>query len=252
MSKPIIGITTTGRTEAYTTSKHYDEYYTTPAKYVDAIRRAGGIPLLIPSGNDDWDATMHLLDGVIITGGTDVNPAEYNGNVDNPNLRPADPERDHTELSLTRHLIEEKTTPLLCICRGIQVLNVATGGTLHEHILDIRDTDIHRDAEGLWEMQAVTMEADSLTAKVMGRQIVTTTSGHHQAIKDLGDGLRVVGTAPDGIIEAVEMPDYPWLVAVQWHPEVTAKEDETQQAIFNALVEKAKERKLQKALPQVT
>lgn len=246
MSKPVIGITTAGRNEVYATSKHYDEYYSTPVQYVDAVRRAGGIPLLIPSGSKDWDAIMQLLDGVIITGGTDVDPAEYNGNSENPNLRPADPERDTSELSLARHLINEKDTPVLCVCRGIQVLNVATGGTLHEHILDIRDRDIHRDSEGLWEMQDVQMEADSLTAQVMGTDSVTTTSGHHQAIKELGDGLRVVGTAPDGIIEAVEMPDHPWLVAVQWHPEVTAKQDKTQQAIFDALVEKAKERKLQK------
>ena len=246
MSKPVIGITTTGRTEAYTTSKHYNEYYTSPVKYVDAVRRAGGIPVLIPSGSDDWDAIMQLLDGVIITGGTDVNPAEYNGNVNNPNLRPADPERDQTELSLARHIIQEKTTPVLCICRGLQVLNVATGGTLHEHILDIRETDIHRNAEGLWQMQPIMMESDSLLAGMMGTDNVTTTSGHHQAIKDLGDGLRVVGTASDGIIEAVEMPDHPWLVAVQWHPEVTAGEDHTQQAIFDALVETARERKSQK------
>lgn len=246
MSKPIIGITTAGRTEAYTISEHYDEYYSTPVQYVDAVRRAGGIPLLIPSGSEDWDAIIQLLDGVIITGGTDVDPAEYNGNTENPNLRPVDPERDSSELSLARHLIHEKNTPLLCVCRGIQVLNVATGGTLHEHILDIRDTDIHRNSEGLWEMQHVDMEADSLTAQVMGTDKVTTTSGHHQAIKDLGNGLHVVGTAADGIIEAVEMLDHPWLIAVQWHPEVTAMNDQTQQAIFDALVEKAREHKRQK------
>jgi putative glutamine amidotransferase len=246
MSKPVIGITTAGRTEAYTTSKHYDEYYNTPVQYVDAVRRAGGIPLLIPAGSDDWDTIMKLLDGVIITGGTDVDPTEYKGNVNNPSLFPADPERDRTELSLARHMIQEKSTPLLCVCRGLQVLNVATGGTLHEHILDIRETDIHRSSDGLWEMQTVHVETDSLLAQMMGTDTVKTTSGHHQAVKDIGDGLRVVGTAPDGIIEAVEMPDHPWLVAVQWHPEVTAKDDATQQAIFDALVETSKARKLQK------
>lgn len=246
MSKPAIGITTAGRTEAYVTSRHYDAYYSTPVPYVDAVRRAGGIPLLIPPGGDDWDAVLQLLDGVIITGGTDIDPAEYQGNTDNPNLRPADPERDSTELAFVRHLLNKKNTPLLCVCRGIQILNVAAGGTLHEHILDIRDADIHRSSDGLWEMQTVKMQADSLTAQVMGTDTVTTSSGHHQAIKDLGEGLRVVGTAPDGIIEAVEMPDYPWLVAVQWHPEVTAMQDKTQQAIFDALVAKAKERQHQK------
>lgn len=246
MDKPVIGITTTGRSEGHVTSTHYDEFYSTPAQYVDAVRRAGGIPLLIPPGGQDWDAVLHLLDGVIITGGTDIDPAEYNGNADNPNLYPADKERDHAELSFTRHLINEKHTPVLAICRGFQVVNVATGGTLHEHILDIRDTDIHRNAEGLWQMQDVSIESDSLTAQIMGQTKVNTTSGHHQAVKDVGNGLRVVGTASDGIIEAMEMPDHPWLVAVQWHPEVTAAKDQSQQAIFDALVEKAKERKLQK------
>lgn len=248
MSKPIIGITTGGRTEPYVTSKHYDEFYSTPAQYVDAVHRAGGTALLIPPSNTDWNTLIDILDGVIITGGTDINPAEYDGNTENPNLYPADAERDRAELTFARHLIAEKQTPLLCICRGFQVLNVATGGTLHEHIPDIRKTDIHRNAEGLWQMQDVSIEPDSLTASVLGTTQVNSTSGHHQAVKDVGDGLRVVGTAPDGIIEAMEMPDHPWLIALQWHPEVTAMSDPTQQAIFDALVEQAKIRKQQKML----
>jgi len=243
MTKPVIGITTGGRSEGYVTSAHYDEFYSTPAQYVDAVRRAGGIPFLIPPGGDDWDAVLRLVDGVIITGGTDIDPAEYKGNTDNPNLHPTDKERDVADLSLAKHLMQEKQTPLLCICRGIQVLNVAAGGTLYEHILDIRDEDIHRSPEGVWAMQDVTVEADSLTAQVMGTTQVHTTSGHHQSLKDIGDGLRVVGTAPDGIVEAVEMPDHPWLIAVQWHPEVTAMKDDTQQALFDELVTQAKQRK---------
>lgn len=245
--KPIIGITTGGRSEGYITSQHYAEFYSTPSQYVDAVRRAGGIPFLIPPGGDDWDAVLHIVDGVIITGGTDIDPAEYNGNSDHPNLHPADKERDVADISLAKHLINEKETPLLCICRGIQTLNVAAGGTLHEHMLDFIEEDIHRSPEGVWAMQDVRVEADSLIAKVMGTTQVNTTSGHHQSLKDLGDGLRVVGTAPDGIIEAVEMPDHPWLIAVQWHPEVTAMKDTTQQALFDELVAQAKIRKQAKA-----
>lgn len=246
MSKPVIGITTSGRSEGYVTSKHYDEYFSTPAPYVDAVRRAGGIPLLIPPGGDDWNTILSLLDGVIITGGTDIDPSEYQGNTANIHLHPADKERDNAELAIARHLIDEKQTPVLAICRGIQVVNVAAGGTLHEHILDIRETDIHRSPEGVWAMQAVSVEPDSLAAQVMGTTDVNTTSGHHQALKEVGNGLRVVATAPDGIIEAVEMPDHPWLLAVQWHPEVTARDDDTQQALFDALVKKASERKQQR------
>ncbi len=241
--KPVIGITTGGRSEGYITSQHYDAFYSTPSQYVDAVRRAGGIPFLIPPGGDDWDAILALVDGVIITGGTDIDPTEYQGNVDHPNLWPADKERDQADISFAKHLVDEKETPLLCICRGIQVLNVATGGTLHEHMLDFIEEDIHRNSEGLWAMQDVSVEPDSLVANIMGRTQVNTTSGHHQSLKDIGDGLRVVGTAPDGIVEAVEMPDHPWLVAVQWHPEVTAAKDETQQALFDELVEQAKVRK---------
>lgn len=241
--KPVIGITTGGRTEGYIQSKHYAEFYSTPSQYVDAVRRAGGIPFLIPPGGDDWDDVLRLVDGVIITGGTDIDPAEYNGNPDHPNLHPFDKERDAADISFAKHLINEKETPLLCICRGIQTLNVAAGGTLNEHLLDIVDEDIHRSPEGIWAMQDVHIEDDSLIAKVMGTTQIHTTSGHHQSLKDIGEGLRVVGKAPDGIIEAVEMPDHPWLIAVQWHPEVTAMKDATQQALFDELVEQAKLRK---------
>ena len=239
MNKPVIGITTDGRSETYVTSGHYDVFYSTPAAFVDAVRRAGGLPFLIPPGEVEWEQILRLLDGVVLTGGTDIDPAEYQGNAENPNLLPADHERDRSELSLARHLIAEKETPLLCICRGMQVLNVAAGGSLYEHIPDIHREDIHRGAEGLWAMQHVSVVDDSLLAKVMGTTVIDTQSGHHQALREVGAGLRVVGMAADGIIEAVEMPEHAWLIAVQWHPEVTAGQDPTQQALFDALVEQA-------------
>lgn len=246
MSKPVIGITTGGRSQVYVISRHYDAFYSTPALYVDAVRRAGGIPFLLPPVETEWESVLRLLDGVVITGGTDIDPAEYQGDRQHPHLLPVDRERDRGELSLARQLMAEKATPLLCICRGMQVLNVAAGGNLHEHIPDIRGTDIHRSAAGIWTQQAVSVAAGSLLAEVMGTTSVTTQSGHHQAVKDLGAGLHVVGTAADGIIEALEMPDYAWLIAVQWHPEVTAAQDATQQALFDALVEKAGQRQREK------
>ncbi len=243
MSKAIIGITTGGRSEGYIRSRHYKEFYSVPALYVDAVRRAGGIPLLLPPGESEWERLLPTLDGVIITGGTDIDPAEYGGDRGNPHLLPADQERDRYELALARRLLDERETPLLCVCRGLQVLNVAAGGTLHEHIPDIRAEDIHRNEAGLWAMQEVHVESDSLTASVMGLTMLRASSGHHQAVKDLGAGLRVVASAADGIIEALELPGHPWLIAVQWHPEVTAARDPSQQALFDALVEKAREQK---------
>ena len=239
MNKPVIGITTAGRSEIYVKSRSYDAFYSAPAAFVDAVRRAGGLPLLIPPGEAEWPQTLRLLDGLILTGGTDIDPAEYQGDTQNPHLRRADRERDRSELSLARHLIAEKERPLLCVCRGMQVLNVAAGGSLYEHIPDISAEEIHRCEEDIWAMQHVSVADGSLLAEVMGTTSVHTQSGHHQALKEVGAGLQVVGMASDGIIEAVEMPDHAWLVAVQWHPEVTASHDASQQAIFDALVEQA-------------
>lgn len=248
MSKPLIGITTGGRSEGYIKSRHYREFFSTPAPYVDAVTRAGGIPLLTPSAVTDWDQLLPVLHGIVVTGGTDVDPAEYGGNRRHPNVLPADRERDRSELALARRLLEERETPTLCICRGLQVLNVAAGGTLYEHIPDIRDDDIHRDEAGLWAMQDVHVEPDSLTAEVMGKTALETSSGHHQAVRALGVGLRVVAEAEDGIIEALESPDHPWLIAVQWHPEVTAAHDKSQQALFDALIAKARQRQQERVL----
>lgn len=242
MVKPIIGITSGGRSEGYIRSRHYREFFSTPAPYVDAVRRAGGAALTIPPG-EDWEAVLPLLDAVVVTGGTDIDPAEYGGDRCNPHILAVDAERDRSELSLVRQLLVERELPLLCICRGLQVLNVAAGGTLYEHIPDIHERDIHRDEAGLWAMQAVRVEADSLIADVMGVTQLSTSSGHHQAVRALGAGLRIVAAAEDGIVEALELPGHPWLIAVQWHPEVTAAQDQSQQALFDALVAKAAERR---------
>lgn len=248
MSKPVIGLTTYGRSEFHVASLYYDEYYAAPAQYVDAIRRAGGIPFLIPPGGDDndWQAVLEIVDGVIISGGTDIDPKEYEGRADHPQLHSPDKERDEADLGLARYLAQERETPVLCICRGMQVLNVALGGTMHEHIPDVRETDIHRNEKGGWSFQPVSIDENSLTAEVIGKTEVSTYSGHHQAVKDVAQGLKVVATAPDGIIEALEMENHPWLIAVQWHPEVSAAQDESQQGIFDALVQQAALRKQQK------
>ncbi len=241
MSKPLIGITTGGRSEGYIQSRHYRDFFSTPAPYVDAVRRAGGVPLLAPSPVTEWEQLLPLLDGIVVTGGTDIDPVEYGGDRGHPHVLLPDRERDRSELALARRLLTERGTPALCICRGLQVLNVAAGGTLYEHIPDIRADDIHRDEAGLWAMQEVHVEPDSMIAGVMGKTALRTSSGHHQAVRDLGAGLRIVAEAEDGIIEALEAPAHPWLIAVQWHPEVTAAHDKSQQALFDALVAKARE-----------
>jgi putative glutamine amidotransferase len=240
--RPIIGITSTGKNEAYLESRYYKSYYASPSQYVDAVKKAGGVPILIPPINpDDVSHILQIVDAVIISGGTDIAPEFYGGNSEHPNLTQLDKERDASEIAIVQTIIEMADKPLFCVCRGMQVLNVALGGTMLEHIPDIIENDMHRD-DGFWTLHDVDIDHTSLLAQVMQSETVNTYSGHHQAIKTLGEGLSVVAKAADGIIEALSYDSHPWLLAVQWHPEKTAEEDMTQQRLFDALVEAAKKR----------
>ena len=237
--KPIIALTTYGRYEKDLSNPWYKEHFSLPALYIDAVRRAGGIPILLPPGEEDLESVLARVDGLIITGGIDVHPSTYGGDTTHPELSNFDDQRDHLELDLVRHLLDAKKIPSLYICRGVQILNIALGGTLHEHVADTIPKDIHRGDDGVWRVHDIHIEADSLAAKVMGSEKVSTYSGHHQAIKKLASNLRITATAPDGVIEAVEHTQIPWMLGVQWHPEITAEHDPTQQRLFNALVQEA-------------
>jgi putative glutamine amidotransferase len=237
---PIIGLTTYGYRENHTVSLHYHHHYIIPKDYVDAVTRAGGIPLLIPPNDTDWKALWPVLDGIIVTGGTDVAPQFYNGDAQNSKIHADAPERDVAEIALIQNAIATKDKPVLCICRGMQVLNVALGGTMYAHIPDIRELDIHRNEEGLWTRHDCYIEAGSQLAYIMGEERVNTYSGHHQAVHLVAKGLQVVATAPDGIIEALTFSEHPWLLGVQWHPEKSAATDPTQQRLFEELVNAAK------------
>ena len=241
---PIIGLTTYGYQEKHTVTDYYDHYYALPKDYADSVIRAGGIPLLIPPNDTDWQTLWPLLDGIISTGGTDVAPRHYNSNSHNPKIQAEAPERDAAEIALIRHAAAAKNKPVLCICRGMQVLNVALGGTLHAHIPDIREQDIHRSKEGSWSRHDCYVETDTQLANIMGTENVNTFSGHHQAIDRIADELKVVATAPDGIIEALTSHSHPWLIGVQWHPEKSAAIDPTQQRIFDELVKAAAKAKI--------
>jgi putative glutamine amidotransferase len=243
MTAPIIGITTYGRYENDFRTTHYSEWFAIPTLYVDVVRRAGGVPVLLPPGESDWDAILDTVDAVVVIGGGDIDPENYGGNSSHPRLIRIDVERDASELALVELLLRESSLPTLCICRGMQVANVALGGTLHEHVPDVVKDDIHRAADKGWTVQPLQAHPDSRVAAIVETTDVATYSGHHQAVKELGDGLQVTATAEDGIIEAVEMPAHPWFVCVQWHPEVSAAEDPTQQRIFEALVQAAVENK---------
>lgn len=229
---PRIGITTYGRND--------EGRFTLPAKYVDAVRRAGGLPILLPPGEPRLSDWLELVDALILTGGPDVDPKLYGG-ASHAQVYGIDSERDASDLFLARYSVKEKM-PALFICRGTQVLNVALGGTLHEHLPDVvGETIPHRGRERSYMPHPVRVDPGSKLAEILHATDVSPASSHHQAVRDVAPGLHVVARAEDGIIEALEMRDHPWLVAVQWHPEYTAADDATQQRLFDALVEAARE-----------
>jgi putative glutamine amidotransferase len=228
---PIIGLTTYGRSD--------DDRFAIPADYVDAVRRAGGVPLLVTPGESNWEAVLELVDGFILTGGGDIDPKHYSGTRHDTNYG-VDQERDALELSLARHLIDARL-PTLGICRGAQVLNVAEGGTLIEHIPDeVGDGVLHRAPPREPVAHRIQIKPDSRLMQVMEREEFEATSWHHQAPRRVANSFQIVATAPDGIVEAIEMPDHPWLIAVQWHPELTAASDPLQQRLFDAIVAAAR------------
>jgi putative glutamine amidotransferase len=235
---PRIAITTYGRND--------EGRFTVPAKYVDAVRRAGGLPVLLAPGEPRLPEWLALVDALILTGGPDVDPVLYHGE-QHREVYGIDRERDASDLFLAHHLVATKM-PALCICRGIQVLNVALGGTLVEHLPDVvGEKVLHRGKERAYLPHAVRVDAGSRLAEILGATELSPMSSHHQSIRDVAPGLRVVARAPDGIVEAVEMREHPWLVAVQWHPESTAAEDATQQRLFDALIAAAREKRRDRA-----
>ncbi len=230
MTKPIIGLTTYSRNE--------EKHFALPAAYIDAVRRADGIPILLPPGETHIADLLLLIDGLILTGGGDIDPAIYDGD-SHETIFMVDAERDKSEIELVRQWVELEV-PMLNICRGAQVVNVALGGTLIEHLPDVVGEDtIHRAQPSGAIQHPVAIQADSQLSRIMGQTEVITASWHHQAVKTLAPGLKAVANAPDGTIEAFEMPNHPWLIALQWHPELTAADDTSQQKLFDALVKQA-------------
>jgi putative glutamine amidotransferase len=238
-SSPRIGITTYG--------VNADGRFTLPARYVEAVRRAGGIPVLIAPGEPRLAELSEMLDAIVLTGGADIDPALY-GEEPHPETYGIDSARDETDLSLARRAVETRT-PALCICRGIQVLNVALGGTLIQHLPDVVGERVPHKKTGGYVPHAVRVERGSRLAEILRATDSSPASSHHQAIAKVGTGLEVVARAPDGTIEAVEMREHPFLVGVQWHPEHTAGEDEAQQRLFDELVRAARQARERRGSP---
>lgn len=199
--------------------------------YADAIERAGGIAVVLPPTRDTdlIGAAVSRVDAMVLLGGGDVCPRSY-GQVETARLYGLDQELDIYEKSAILAALAADL-PVLAVCRGHQMLNVALGGTLIQHLDTTND---HRDV-----MHEVRLDPDSHAALAMGTASPSVHSFHHQAIDTVADELVVVGTHPDGTIEAVQHRSATWVVGVQWHPEDTAGEDATQQGLFDELVRRA-------------
>ncbi len=239
-TSPIIGITTNGYTR-----EGKPTVVGTPESYLRAVAAAGGVPVLLPFsvGHEAWRRFGDVVHGLIFTGGGDIAP-EFTGNGKGP-LRGLLPQRDAMELDLMRWAVEH-AIPFLAICRGIQVLNVAMGGTLYTHLPEeypgLNHDRPDEDRERV--VHRVDLEPNSRLARWLGRTELGVNSIHHQGIKELGRNLRIVGRAEDGLVEAVEVEGHPFGIGVQWHPELLAPKDATMARLFRLLVEAASHHRL--------
>jgi len=209
--------------------------FTLPCGYVDGVRGAGATPLVLPPGEPEPERLLDLVDGLILAGGGDIAPAAYSGEP-HETIYSVSEERDQFEFTLARAILVHPNMPLLCICRGMQVLNVVCGGTLHAHLPErFGERVAHRLPPRLTSRHAVRIEPQSRVAAMLGADEVEACSWHHQAIDRMGQGLRAVAWAADDVIEAVEHTAHPWCIGVQWHPEMQLDEA-PQRGLFAALV----------------
>jgi putative glutamine amidotransferase len=221
---PVIGITTYDDEAAWRNWKARAAML--PYVYVDAVRAGGGRPVMLPpgGGDDEAGATVAGLDGLVVSGGPDIDPARY-GAARHLATQPAAPVRDAWDLAVTGAALR-LGVPLLAICRGMQVLNVCRGGTLHQHVPDLVGHERHDGGQGTYGLHKVQVGAGSTLAQILPEPgLFEVPTHHHQAVDLLGDGLQAIAWAEDGVVEAVEagpsaldgLPGF--VLGVQWHPE---------------------------------
>lgn len=242
MNPPLIGVSTS------VTIGRYPERAYINAAYLNAVQQAGGVPVpLAPQlGRSERAELLKRLHGVLLTGGGDVDPARF-GEAPHATTADVSAARDELEIELTRWAIEQRV-PLLAVCRGLQVLNVALGGSLHQDIPSEPGSPLDHSQLGLQTSarstptHAVKVQDGSRLAGVLGALEVDVNSFHHQAIHRLGRGLKDVAWAPDSIVEGVELGDEArFVLGVQWHPEELVAHDRTARNLFAALVQRARE-----------
>lgn len=229
MKRPLIGITT--YVEPASWGAWTLESALVPYDYVRAVERAGGRAVLVPPSEDGVEEILDALDGLIFSGGNDMEPDHYGAEA-HPTTRGTNPARDRGELALLTAALA-RDLPVLAVCRGFEVLNVACGGDLVQHLPDVVGHEEHRAIVGEFSEHEVRVDPSSRIGDVAG----VVKSHHHQGVGRIGDGLREVAWADDGTVEGLEDPDKRFLVGVLWHPE--AGED---LRLFEQLVEAARTR----------
>ncbi|HEX7679606.1 MAG TPA: gamma-glutamyl-gamma-aminobutyrate hydrolase family protein [Thermoanaerobaculia bacterium] len=233
MHKPLIGI---GSDVA---QKHGERdrafVYTT---YIESLKRAGAVPVLIPPQPENVADVLDGLDGLLLAGGDDCDPSEY-GEERHPSCETMDPRRQQNDVGLAR-LARQRGVPTLGICLGLQVMNVAAGGTLIQDIDSAVETEIdHASEPSDRQRHDVHIEASTKLGRILGTRALNVNSSHHQAVGRVAEGFRVTAQAPDGVVEALEDPSHVFYVGVQWHPEDMPGEPSAT-AIFGAFVDAAR------------
>jgi putative glutamine amidotransferase len=225
-----------------------DGGYGVPGPYLDALRRAGARTALISPGEDgEPEELLQPFDGLVLVGGGDVDPARYGAPADAEHTYGVEPDRDEMEIRFVLEA-DRMHLPTLCVCRGMQIMNVAFGGSLHQHLPDVPGTAEHGvPMEGTQTLHEVAPEGGTLLSATTKSGPLMCSSHHHQGVDRVGDGLRASGRSPDGLVEAIERPlphrdttniseaENTWMLGVQWHPEETARSDPAQQSLFDAV-----------------
>jgi len=239
MPAPLIGLTTRNTIDP----KYNFPLISSPKSYTQALIRAGALPVLVPLNlpRAQYAAVLDRLDGMIFTGGGDMHPERYGGQ-GHPKVGNVDPERDEAELGLFA-AVGQAGLPFLGICRGFQVINVALGGTLYQHISDQHPNALSHDCYPAhptdYIAHPVRIKADSPLAKIVGAAELQVNSLHHQGVKDIAPELEPLAWAPDGLLEAYQLPGHPHFgLAVQWHPEWLPEQPQ-HQAIIRSFVQAA-------------
>lgn len=242
--KPIIGVTSSVKDER-TMLVSYDN--------IDSVTASGGVPLVLPNltNEEEIEQISNRIDGLLVTGGGDIDPTLF-GEEPHPNLGLITPGRDTFEISLIKKMIKARK-PVLAICRGCQVLNIAGGGDMYQDIYSQTDRQLlqHRQvAPRSHGSHYIDVQEGSLLNQITGSDYYKVNSFHHQAVRDMAPGFFVSARSSDGIIEALESREHPFLLGVQWHPEcMTALGDKPSLLLFSAFIEASKEKAKQQQSP---